>query len=124
MRELVKRLKNEGFLRRNAGTALSLVDTAEQRKILQRGYFDPMTYIGHEVSSLHASNYTKIDDISMKWRSRLPSEFRTFHVRVQGQIIYTISMGFVRLWWFDVRSYVHTPTATITHTYLALAFSI
>ena len=82
MRELVRRLKNEGFLRRNAGTALQLVETAEQKSILRRGYFDPMTYIGHEVSPLQVFDYPSADCVSMRWRSLLPRNSKTLDVSV------------------------------------------
>ena len=51
MRELVRRLKNEGFLTTSTGGNLTLVKTAEQEDIKHRGYSNPMTYIDNHVSN-------------------------------------------------------------------------
>lgn len=49
MKELVKRLKNEGFLRQSSGTKMSLVKTVEQERIRHRGYSNPWTYVNQHV---------------------------------------------------------------------------
>lgn len=74
MRELFRRLKNEGFLNKRPGTALSLVKTAEQQSIQQRAYFNPMTYIDHQVCNLHVVEYTVANHVSMSQHQLLRAQ--------------------------------------------------
>lgn len=49
---LVQRLKSEGFLKPAQGGKLIRSDSPDQAAIRQRVYYNPMTLIGHYISSL------------------------------------------------------------------------